>query len=628
MDTSSITRLTGLATGLDTDSVVKKLMKIEQIPLDQLKQKQQKEMWLSDAYRQWNADLFTFQTNTLFNMKLSSTYNTFDVSSSQPNSVSGTATSNAIAGTYTIAVKQVAQSATFTSNKVMLDPTKPLGDAAQGARQLTADTSIIINVYNDPQNPLTLQSATVAIKTTDTINDVIAKINSATDATGKSLGLQAMYDSNLQQFILRTKATGASTKIDLSSNTSTFLSNTLGIGTNASVTGSAVTYPVSVTGGMNDSLTIDLGGGVSSTLSLNQGTYHTPQDLVQEINDEIGKNITLATKVSASVDATGKITLTSAATGTQSSITVSGNGSSAIGLVSPASGTGGTGTLVTTGQNADIVFNGNEINTLSTNNITVMGINFSLKSPTVDASGNPTTSSITVSRNIDAEVKNIEDFVTKYNDLLDRLNKANNEPVYKDYQPLTDDQRSAMSDKQIELWEAKAKSGLLRGDSIISGLINKMRNDMSSLVSNGSSYNSLASIGISSKSYQDRGKLYVDETKLRAAIQNDPDGVRNLFSQIGDTATGTNGLVHRLSDDIQQAIKDLTNKGGMTGNSPYDQSVIGKLLASIQTDITRQTDKMNKKEDQYYKQFAAMEAAVAKFNSQSSWLFQQLGGGQ
>jgi flagellar hook-associated protein 2 len=155
-----------------------------------------------------------------------------------------------------------------------------------------------------------------------------------------------------------------------------------------------------------------------------------------------------------------------------------------------------------------------------------------------------------------------------------------------------------------------------------------MRNDMSSFVNNGSQYNSLASIGITSKSYLDKGKLYVDETKLRAAIQADPDGVQKLFNQSDTTSNGTNGLVNKLSDHFSQVVKQLTDKAGAVGNSQYDQSTIGKLLGNIQTSITNLNDKLNAKENQYYKQFSAMETAMSKFNSQSSWLAQQLSGGK
>lgn len=484
-------------------------MNAESISLNKLKQNQQKQTWLSDSYRQWNADLLAFRSNTILNMSLSKTYNTFDVSSSQENAVSATASGTSLAGTYSVEVKQLASSAAFTGDKVSLDPTKTLGNSVQGAAQLTADTSITINVNNDPG-----KTATIAIKTTDTINDVVTKINGAKDSTGKSLGLQAFYDPTLQQFTLKTKETGAAAKIDLSMNTSAesqaFLNNTLGLNTT---------------------------------------------------------------------------------------------------------------NLVAAGQNANVIFNGNEITTLPSNNATIMGINFSFKSPTVGAS------TVTVSQNTDGVIKNVKDFVDQYNSMLDKMNKSITDPVYRDYQPLLEEQKGEMSEKQIEMWEEKAKSGLLRSDRILSGLVTKMRSVMTSIVDNGSSYNSLSSIGISSRSYQDKGKLYVDETKLREAIQADPDAVEKLFSQLGDASKGTSGVINQLSETLQAGIKELTNKAGFTGNNQYDQSVIGKLLSNAQTDIARQTEKLQRKEAQYYRQFAAMEQAMSRFNSQSSWLYQQTGGG-
>lgn len=118
MNYSSITRLTGFASGMDTDSIVKKLMNAESISLNKLKQNQQKQTWLSDTYRQWNADLLAFRSNTVLNMSLSKTYNTFDVTSSQENSVSATASGTSLAGTYSVEVKQLASSAAFTGDKV------------------------------------------------------------------------------------------------------------------------------------------------------------------------------------------------------------------------------------------------------------------------------------------------------------------------------------------------------------------------------------------------------------------------------------------------------------------------------------------------------------------------------
>jgi flagellar hook-associated protein 2 len=620
-----------MATGMDTESIIKKMMDVERIPLNRLKQKQQTQIWLIDSYRQWNSDLYAFRNTNLFNMKRSGTYNTFDVNSPLPNSIIGTATSSSITGNYSMSVKQLAESAIFTTSKVKLDTTKTIGDAAQGTRQLTANTSITLNVYNDPANPTTVQSSTIAIDTTDTISAIVSKINSATDASGKSLGLQANYDSNLQQFIVKTKATGETVKINFTGTSAagqTFLSNTLGIGTNAIATGNVINNtnnPVNITNGKN-TLTLNLGNGVSSSITLTTNTYTSSQALADEINLQIEKNSTLATNVKASVDVAGKITLTSMATGTQSSLTITGNAATAMGFT-PANVKGTVGTLVTTGKNADVTFNGQQIKTFSSNNITLMGINFTLKSPTVDANGNPITTNISVSRNPETALNNIKDFVTKYNEMIDKLYKATTEAVYRDFLPLLDEQKSEMSEKQIEQWEAKSKSGLHRGDSIMNDLYNKMRNIMGSVVDNGSSYNSLASIGISSRNYQDRGKLHIDEAKLKKALETDPEAVQKLFSQIGDPTLGKNGLANSLSDVMQDGIKKLTAKAGSMGNSQYDQSIIGRFLSRLQTDINRQNDRLVKKENLYYKQFAAMEEAVAKFNSQSSWLYTQTNSG-
>jgi flagellar hook-associated protein 2 len=522
----SITRITGMATGMDTDSIVKKLMDVEKMSLNKLKQNQQKQLWLIDSYRQWNSDFLSLRTNTLFNMKLSGTYNNFNVESSHSNSIAGTGTSSAIPGTYSIQVKELASSATFIGANVELDSAKTLG--VQG---LSANTSITLKVTN-PTNPVTTQTAKIDISTENNINDVISKINGATDASGKSLGLQAIYDSTLKQFIVKTKNTGETTKIEFNTDQAgrDFLKNTL--------------------------------------------------------------------KISA----------------TDTIVGVDANANNIYGMT-------------TSGTDAAVMFNNQEVKTPS-NNVTLMGISLTLKSKTVDSSGNPIASTVTVSQNIDTAVKNIKDFVDKYNELIDKMNKATSEAVYRDYLPLTDEQKEDMSEKQIELWESKAKSGLLRGDSILSSMVNKMRSAMNTIVTNGSSYNSLASIGISSKSYQDRGKLYVDEAKLKAAFQANPEGVQKLFSQTEDTTLGTTaGLIERLSDVVSEGIKNLTTKAGVTGNPQQDQSIIGRLLSRMQNDITRQNERLANKENQYYKQFAAMESAVAKFNSQSSWLYSQFNSG-
>lgn len=520
MSTSSINRVSGMVSGLDTDILVKKLMAAESVGLNKAKQKQQTLTWRSDSYRKWNSDIFTFRSSAVFNMKLDSSYNTYSTTSSNPDSMSGVATADAVDGTFNYQISNLAQSATIKSN-IVLDPTAALTNTP---------TTLTITGTNQSGVPST---ATVSVKAGDKIGDVIAAINTAKDASGNSIGLKAVYDTTLKQLIIKTKDTGAKTQISISSSDAGFLDTTLGFS------------------GSQDA---DNANGFNG----NTGAYVT--------------------------------------------------------------GSSSNSTNPNVAKDAKIKFNGTDV-TSSSNTVNIMGVNYTLKNVTTG------TNTVTVTRDIDAEVKNIKDFVSKYNDLLDKLNSVISEPVYKDYQPLTDDQRTAMSETQITQWETKAKSGLLNNDSTLKGLVNNLRNHMTSKVDNGSIYNSLSSIGIASQNYTDKGKLYIDETKLRNAIQADPDAIKSLFSQSPSDNTDTKkGMAVKLYDDFKNAISMLVDKAGSSGSIQSDQSYIGKLLTQTSTFITTETDRLNKKESSYYAKFTAMETAMNKYQSQSSYLAQNLSG--
>jgi flagellar hook-associated protein 2 len=514
-DFSTITHISFSNSGIDTDTIVQKIMQGEQVPLDQLKQKQQKDQWLSDAYRQWNTDLFNLNNDTVFNMKMSNSYDTFNVTSSDTNAVSATGTANAMEGTHNIKVTSLASAATMTG-KTSFQPTDDLVPGTTYPNGMTLTISV-----SNPSSVNATQTGTVTIPKDAKIADVVAAFNSSKDSNGNSLGIQANYDSTLQQFILKTNTTGSGTKID-------FSANPTGTGT--------------------------AGDFLTQTLGLTNTT-------------------------------------------------------------SPVFGT-----------NADITFDEQPILNLSTNTATLLGVTYTFKGQTT--STDPTGVSINISRDIDTEVKNIEGFISKYNDMLGKLNSALSEPVYSGYQPLTDDQRSQMSDTQITQWETKAKSGLMNNDSILSGLVNKMRSAMTSIVNNGSTYNSLSSIGITSHNWTDQGKLYVDEDKLRAALQSDQKGVENLFKQLGDGVgdqTGKQGVVQSLSACLNDTYNQLVDKAGSPSNSQTDQSFIGKDLTSLQQQIDDMTTKLQAKEQTYYNQYDAMQQAVAQFQSQGNTLLQSLG---
>src|SRR5699024_10783660 len=114
--------------------------------------------------------------------------------------------------------------------------------------------------------------------------------------------------------------------------------------------------------------------------------------------------------------------------------------------------------------------------------------------------------------------------VEKYNEVIDLLNGSQQEERYRDYPPLTDEQKKEMTDDQIEKWEEKAKSGILRGESVISSGLFDLRQSWYASVDTDGAYDVITQIGIkTSNRYMDGGKLGIDEQKLRKALRENPD---------------------------------------------------------------------------------------------------------
>lgn len=588
-----VERIGGLVSGMDTDSLVKKLMDAERVPVNKLKQKRQKLIWQSDMYRQWNSDLWTFRNKTLSDMKFSKMYGTFSVTSSDDNKVSAVATAEAIAGTHKVEVLQLAEPArVFGKNPV---------------DKVTADADLTITMGNG-------KSATVTIKKDATMSGVASAINGARDSEGKSLGLQAYYDDTLKQLVISAKDTGSGSSFSLSG-TGALLTE-LGISQKeAKFTGNT---------GLLDLSGLAASGLTETVLNVKIGTTEkaikiSASDNEHTLKDKLSRAFSGVAGVQFDDSTAGKFKIT-APNGdptTGDSITFSAPNDTVLQAlgVAPASINSAT-TIKAHGMDAQVKYNDSEFLQVSTNTVKIFGTNYTFKDKGV--------TTVTVSRDLDAEIKNIKEFVNKYNELIEKINKAVNEPVYRDYQPLTDEERKALTEKQIEQWEEKAKSGLVRGDSTLSSLVSMMRLHMTEAVDNGSKYNSLASIGIKSNSYQDEGKLYVDEDKLRQALEEDPEAVQNMFIQGSDEKGAKRGLIHRLISDVEDAMTNLTEKAGKTGSVNADtKSVIGKLLRDLDKQIYEKDRDLSKKEDAYYKKFAAMEKAMSQYSAQSGWLAQQ-----
>ena len=270
------------------------------------------------------------------------------------------------------------------------------------------------------------------------------------------------------------------------------------------------------------------------------------------------------------------------------------------------------------GQNATVKVNGYEME-MSSNTFNINGIEYTAKGVT--------TSSVSVSSttDVDSIMDSIVQFVNKYNEVIEKINGKMSEERYRDYQPLTDEQKKEMDEKTIELWEEKAKSGLLKNDSILSSSLNSMRMNFYSPVTNTSTiegFKQLAEIGITTSSnYLDKGKLIIDETKLREKIQENPNAIYQLFNAEGTTEE-TTGIAKRLRSTIKGTVSNIEERAG-NSLKVNNQFTLGKNLNQIQEQIDRFNDRLTQVEDRYWRQFTAMEKAIQQSNSQMSYLMQQ-----
>jgi flagellar hook-associated protein 2 len=284
----------------------------------------------------------------------------------------------------------------------------------------------------------------------------------------------------------------------------------------------------------------------------------------------------------------------------------------------------GTNQLATNGKNASFKINGLTTEK-SSNTFTMNGITYTLKDTTT------TPVAISTATDTDAIFNSIKEFVDKYNEVIRTINNKLTEKRYRDYLPLTDEQKEEMNEKQIELWEEKAKSGLLRGDTILSNGLSQLRLDLYTKVNGiNTSYDQLAEIGITTESFFQRignldGELIIDETKLRQAIEDNPDAVYDLFNADGATHA-TKGIANRLRDSISNIIKKIEEKAGNDYKTDYQYS-IGRNLIDLNSRITDFEDRLVQIEDRYWRQFTAMEQAINKFNSQAMYLMNAFGGG-
>jgi flagellar hook-associated protein 2 len=255
-----------------------------------------------------------------------------------------------------------------------------------------------------------------------------------------------------------------------------------------------------------------------------------------------------------------------------------------------------------------------------------------------DAANNANAVSFKTSGGSDDLVKTITGFVDEYNALLKELHDAYaTQPAEKSaknhtrYEPLSDDDKKDMSEKAIESYEAKAKQGLLFGDSDLRAAYESLVRAISPGGNDGAA---LRNIGIETTYSGGLTLIKLNESKLREKLDTDPDSVRNAFTKSKEGGASTDGLMTSIKNTLERYGSSsystpgiLVKKAGSTHNATsLLNNEMQKQLDNVQKKIEQWQTKMSTKIDYYTRQFTALEKLMNTMNSQSSALAGLMGG--
>ena len=722
-------RVSGLISGLDTDSIVQELVSAYSTKKEKYEKAQTKQEWKMDAWKTMNSKIYGFYTSSLSNMRMSTAYSLKTSSVSNSNVATVTASSSAVNGTQKMKVNKLASSAYMTGGVVKLSDDKN----TTGNKKVTGSTALS-DMGIEAGSKIAVNDKEIEIKDGMTVNQLVAKL--------KDAGVNASFDETNQRFFVNAKTSGADGEFTLTANNADGLGALQKLGMfavkdiNGNDTAEMEKYRATL---LNDAATDEQKQVAAAIVAIfdnnktytddeltsyksiisnyeqkaafkaeydnNQAivtNYKGQQDIVDKYKDNLDdyrQKLVKETKTVTNDDGTVEtvnVNYTAAELAEMKAFIKKNNGTTdediakqmeekqaileakqalddfdaankfvsdetnkkaydtALSAVSSdqakaeyeetvkflennktaytdaktavnsaAAGTYKSDAARISGQDAEIVLNGATF-TSSTGTFSINGLSITA----MQVTGADEEVSITTSNDTQAMYDKIKEFIGKYNELIKEMDTAYNAASAGDYEPLTDDEKENMSDKEIEKWETKIKDSLLRRDSTLGNTSSAMKSMMNaSFVINGKTY-SLASFGIATGSYftsstDEKGCLHIDgdkddsttsgnTDKLMAAINEDPETVAAFFQQLSTSVY--NDLTKRMASSSVSSIYTIYNDKQMS--SEYSE---------YKDKVDKWQEKLDYYEEFYYKKFSSMESALSKLQSSTSSLSNLLG---
>lgn len=621
----AINRITGFS-GFDVEGTVKKLMDVENLRLTKVKQSRQKDVWKQEAYRTIIDKLNSFKNDYFDVLKPDSNF----TSASMFAKFSSTITSGGVANS-AVSVSGTADLQNFNQQIDSIDQLAKKEVYRSSELDFEAITSGTLDFGS---KPAVFKVAMTIGSNTKTIEVDMSAVNSATE-----------FAAALNDKIDDSTAFGAafSNVVTVSGNTVKFKSpgNTISM---IQQTGFETSLPwMGAVSGVstNDykSKTIESALGITtdklSTMTINgtslasMGVLST--DTVAKMIQKVNLGTTAGTLAYNTVG--DKFSLTANKEGVANQMTLSDDLKSLLKLNAPVAGE--------QAQDAKLTVDGVSI-VKSENTFALNGATVTLNA--VHTTGTPI--DIKFSVNTSGIKDKIKGFIESYNSVVSLIYEKRDEKIYRDFVPLTDEQKADMKEDDIKAWETKAKSGLLRNDSEVESVAMRMRQALQDTVEGAGL--TLADIGITtSANYKENGKLVLsDESKLTSALENNYSSVVKLFTNESDKTYSDrdntseryneNGLSNRILDILKDAVRttregtdskgSLIEIAGVKNDTSEITSRLSVKILDYEDRMATLIDYLAEKENSYYLQFSRLESALNKMNTQSSSLLSQLGG--
>ncbi len=682
-------RLSGLMSGMDTDSIVQELVAVKQTKVDDVKKEQTKLEWKQEAWKELNSKIKKLYNGTLSNLRFQSSYAKKMTKVSDPNVAEVIAGDNAMDSVQTLRVDRLAHTGYLTGAEV----SKADGGKCTSGTKLTG-----MGITAGSRIEITTNGKTTEIEVTEgmTLANFTSALNSA--------GVKANFDSKTQRLFIGASESGENADFTLTaSNTDgTTALDKLGIlvydddvfekyQSYADLKNADGSYTEEYTKLVDaevasrlkkqtaraESLTKSIeeldkkleearkaydelhGEGAYDTLVADAATTKTGMEeqlktLEEELEELKAQENPDADVLSAKTEelnqlkeklsyVEGNISINESLTKAQADLaeaesyfTVDADGNKvasaklqtevetdfntkiteAENILANKDSLQGSNATKIKGQDALIYLNGAEF-TSSGNTFDINGLTI-----TCNAETNGKEITLTTQNDTSGIYDMIKNFITEYSTLINEMDKLYGAEEAKGYEPLTDDEKYSMSEKEIEKWEEKIKESLLRKDSTL----NKVSSAFKSIMSSGFEVDGetmyLSDFGIETLGYfeaadNERNAYHIDgdeddeyvstETNtLKAMISSDPDKVTDFFSQL------TKSLYEKTTD-LMASVKDYSS-----AYTVYDDKKMKSDYDDYTKKISDLEDKLTAYEDKWYAKFSAMETAMAKMQSNAN----------